>query len=90
MSVHAFCSLTIYFSLENTNSQKSGPVDTYRGDFLTLVIATGPIVVVESGGNTMGKKWEKVVRGLCGLQSSTDILTKSSFLTYLFINNSPL
>jgi hypothetical protein len=80
----------MYFSLENISSQKSGLLDTKRGDFLPLVIATGPLLVVKSGGNTMGKKWEIVVRGLCGLQSPTDILTKSSFLTYLFINNSPL
>jgi hypothetical protein len=57
MSVHANCTLTIYFSLENTNSQKSGLLGTTRGDFFTLSIATGPLLVVESGGNTMGKKW---------------------------------
>jgi len=57
MSVHALCSLTICFSLENSSSQKSTVLDPYRGDFLSLVIATGPIVVVKSGGNTMGKKW---------------------------------
>ena len=90
MSVHALCSLTMYFSLENMSSQKSGLLGTTRGDFFTLSIATGPLLVVESGGNTMGKKWEKVVRGLCCVQQETDILTKSRKLTYLFINNSPL
>lgn len=29
------------------------------------------------------------MRGLCGVQQETDILTKSRKLTYLFINNSP-
>ena len=90
MSVHANCTLTICFSLENLTTQKSGPAGIARGDFFTLSIATGPLLVVESGGNTMGNKWEIVVRGLCRLQRETDILTKSSFLTYLFINNSPL
>ena len=90
MSVHALCSLTVCFSLENISSEKSGLLAIKRGDFLPLVIATGPIVVVKSGGNTMGKKWEYVVRGLCCDASKTDILTKSRKLTYLFINNSPL
>jgi hypothetical protein len=65
MSVHANCSLTVCFSLENLTTQKSGPAGITRGDFFTLSIATGPLLVVESGGNTMGKKWEIVVRGLC-------------------------
>ena len=65
MSVHANCTLTICFSLENLTTQKSGLIDTKRGDFFTLSIATGPIVVVKSGGNTMGKKWEYVVKALC-------------------------
>jgi len=46
------------------SSQKSGPVGVKRGDFFTLVVARGPIVVVKSGWITMGKKWEIVVRGL--------------------------
>lgn len=42
-----------------------------------------------------GKKWENVladfpVRGLSPSSSKTDILTKTSFLTKIFINNSPL
>ena len=57
MSVHANCSLTVCFSLENLTTQKSGPAGITRGDFFTLSIATGPLLVVKSGGNTMGKKW---------------------------------
>jgi len=49
MSVHAHCSLTMYFSLENLSSQKSGLLGTYRGDLFTLTIATGPLSVGESG-----------------------------------------
>jgi hypothetical protein len=49
MSVHAHCSLTMYFSLENLSSQKSGSVGVCRGDFFTLTIATGPLSVGESG-----------------------------------------
>jgi len=49
MSVHALCSLTMYFSLENISSQKSGLLDTIRGGFFTLTISTGPLSVGESG-----------------------------------------
>jgi hypothetical protein len=49
MSVHALCSLTMYFLLENVSSQKSGSVGVCRGDFFTLTIATGPLSVGESG-----------------------------------------
>ena len=58
MSVHALCSLTMYFSLENLTTQKSGLLDTYRGDLFTLTIATGLLSVGESG-NDCGRKWEQ-------------------------------
>ena len=72
------------------SSQKSGPVGINRGDFFRLVISRGGILVVKSGWNTMGKKWEKVVRGLCGVQHETDILTKTNKLTNIYKQNSPL
>jgi hypothetical protein len=37
------------FLLENISSEKSGLLGIKRGDFLSLVIATGPIMVGESG-----------------------------------------
>jgi len=41
--------------------------------------------VGKSGGNTMGNKWEKVVRGLSPSSSVTDKMTIPNNLTYLFI-----
>jgi hypothetical protein len=89
MSVHRKCTINICFSLENRYSKKNGSVGVTRGDFFTLTIATGPIVVVKSGKYMVGKSGKNPVKGLCGVQRVTDILTKTNFLTYLFINNSP-
>jgi hypothetical protein len=47
-------------------------------------------VVVKGGNHLLYYKWGKVGKALCGIQSTTDILTKTRKLTYLFINNSPL
>jgi hypothetical protein len=70
--------------LEFIYSKKNGLLDPYRGDFLWLVIQPARIMVVESG-NEMGEVIEQnPVRGLCGESNVTDILTKSSFLTYIY------
>jgi len=52
------------------SSKKSGPVDSKKRDFFVLSIATGPIMV----GNSGRLLWEFVVkkwgRGLCRVQPS--------------------
>jgi hypothetical protein len=76
--------------LGNVYSKFIGPNNPYRGEKVVITILSRPIVVVNCGGNTMGNKWEIVVRGLSPSSNVTDILTFPRKLTYLFINNSPL
>jgi hypothetical protein len=87
MSVPWPYSLTMYFLLGNVILKKNLVFDTLNEEKSSFKILITNVLVVKGGRIWWGKvveMWVKSGEGLCRSRNVTDILTKTSFLTYIY------